>query len=173
MAGVPAAIVDGPWWWIYLFLVVVVFVRAQATYWLGRWVRHGLTLPDAAETSAPKPSKRRAGLAARFSGPMWERAQRFLDRWGFVGVPLSFLTVGFQTMVNAAAGFGRMRWDLYTLAMLPGCAVWAAIYSIAGFSLVAAWQASPIAVIGVLVGLVVVAGALTLLRRRRGPISSE
>jgi len=76
-------------------------------------------------------------------------------------------------MVNAAAGFGRMRWDLYTLAMLPGCAAWAAIYSVAGFSLVAAWQASPVAVIAVLAGVIVIAGALSLLRRRRATVSSE
>ncbi len=28
-------------------------------------------------------------------------------------------------MVNAAAGFARMRWDVYTLAMIPGCLAWA------------------------------------------------
>jgi len=174
MAGVPSSLADGPWWWLFCFLLAVVFLRAQATYWLGRWLRNGLSpRPDADEAPVAGPSERRARWAARFSGPAWERAQRFLDRWGFVGVPLSFLTVGFQTMVNAAAGFGRMRWDLYTLAMIPGCAAWAAIYSVAGFSLVAAWNASPIAVIAVLAGVVVVAGALSLLRRRRRPASLD
>jgi membrane protein DedA with SNARE-associated domain len=158
---------------VWLFLLVVVFFRAQATYWVGRWLRHGLSSPpDAAASERPTSPSRRARLAARFSGPGWERARAFLDRWGFVGVPLSFLTVGFQTMVNAAAGFGRMRWDLYTAAMLPGCAAWAALYSIAGFSLVAAWQASPWLFAGVVIAVIAVAGALTAVRRRRAALSS-
>lgn len=168
MAGIPSALSDGPWWWIWLFLACVVFARAQATYWIGRWLRHGLARrPDAAASEQREPTERRARWAARFSGPTWVKAQRFLDRWGFIGVPLSFLTVGFQTMVNAAAGFGRMRWDLYTLAMLPGCAVWAAIYSVAGFSLVEAWKASPWLFAGVLVAVVGAAWALTVIRKRQ------
>jgi len=163
MAGVPSAISDGPWWWIFLFLLVVVFFRAQATYWVGRGLRKGAT--SIGEGNDETPPQRRASRL--FAGPGWQRAQDFVQRWGFVAIPLSFLTIGFQTLVNAAAGFMRMRWDLYTLAMIPGCLAWAAVYSVIGFSLVAAWQASPwlfAAVIAVLVGA---AWVLTRLRSRR------
>lgn len=174
MAGVPSAVTDGPWWWLFCFLLVLVFFRAQATYWLGRWVRHGLAIPaDAEAGSVPQPSSRRARIAARFSGPTWDRAERFLDRWGFIGVPLSFLTIGFQTMVNAAAGFGRMRWDLYTVAMIPGCAMWALVYSAAGFSLVSAWKTSPWIVVAAVLGVVALAGVFTRLRRRRVRASTD
>ncbi|MGC4174933.1 DedA family protein [Demequina sp.] len=159
MSGVPSAISSGPWWWIFLFLLCVVFLRAQATYWIGRGLRRGA----AGSESQPQ---RRAGMARRFSGPAWQRAQDFVEKWGFVAIPVSFLTIGFQTLVNAAAGFTRMRWDLYTAAMIPGCAAWAAVYSVVGFSLVAAWKESPWLFVAVVVALVGVAWLFSLWRRR-------
>ena len=164
MAGVPSFVSEGPWAGLFAFLFCVVLLRAQGTYWAGRWVRAG------AEKAAVagEHDGRRARLAGRLSGPSWERAQAFLDRWGFIGVPLSFLTIGFQTMVNAAAGYTRMRWDLYTVAMVPGCLAWATIYSLLGLSLIDAFARSPWLGIGVIVGVVAAAWALTMLRRSAG-----
>lgn len=161
MAGVPAFIADGPWWWLFGFLFVVVLLRAQGTYWVGRWVRAG------AATVAERPDSRRARLARHFSGPAMERARGYLDRWGFVGVPLSFLTIGFQTAVNGAAGYARMRWDLYTAAMIPGCVVWATMYALLGLSFIDAWRRSPWLVVALVVALVGVAWILTTVWRRR------
>lgn len=166
MPGIPAAIADGPWWWIYLFLLTVVFLRAQATYWVGRGLRKGAASAgdrNVADGAGETQPQRRA--ARRFTGPAWQRAQDFVERWGFIGIPLSFLTIGFQTLVNAAAGFMRMRWDLYTVAMIPGCLMWAAVYSGLGFSLVAAWKESPWLFAAALVGIIAVAWGLTRLRR--------
>ena len=160
MAGVPSFISDGPWLGLFAFLFCVVLVRAQATYWAGRWVRRG-----AEATAADETHGRRARFARHLSGPSWERAQAFLDRWGFVGVPLSFLTIGFQTMVNAAAGYTRMRWDLYTVAMVPGCIAWAIIYSLLGLSLLDAFARSPWFGAGILLGVIALAWGLTRLRR--------
>lgn len=164
MPGVPAAVADGPWWWVYLFLLCVVFVRAQATYWVGRGLRKGAA--SIGDGGSESQAQRR--VARRFSGPAWQRAQDFVERWGFIGIPVSFLTIGFQTLVNAAAGFMRMRWDLYTVAMIPGCLMWAAVYSVVGYSLVAAWQASPLLFIAVVAGIILVAWVLTRLRRSAG-----
>ncbi len=163
MAGVPSFISDGPWLGLFAFLFCVVLFRAQGTYWVGRWVRKG-----AEATAADEVHRRRARFAAHLSGPSWERAQAFLDRWGFVGVPLSFLTIGFQTMVNAAAGYTRMRWDLYTVAMIPGCIAWAIIYSLLGLSLLDAFARSPWLGLGILLGVVALAWGLTRLRRNAG-----
>ncbi|WP_062201898.1 DedA family protein [Demequina salsinemoris] len=160
MAGVPSFVSDGPWLGLFLFLFCVVLLRAQATYWAGRWVRRGAEVAAHDEVHG-----RRARFASHLSGPSWERAQRFLDRWGFVGVPLSFLTIGFQTMVNAAAGYTRMRWDLYTAAMIPGCVAWAVVYSFLGLSLMSAFARSPLLGVGVVVGVVAVAWGLTSLRK--------
>jgi membrane protein DedA with SNARE-associated domain len=164
VAGVPEYITDLGWWAIFLFLLFVVFFRAQGTYWTGRWVRHGA----AKVASQPAEHPRLSRLTAKFSGPGMVRARVFLERWGFIGIPLSFLTVGFQTMVNATAGYTRMRWDLYTLAMLPGCVAWATMYGLLSLSLVEAWRQSPWVFAGVILGLVVVAWIATRLRRSGG-----
>lgn len=108
--------------WAVLFGIVL--LRAQATYWAGRGVITGAL---------------RTRLASWLSGPRLTRAIDAMNRWGLPVVTLSFLTVGFQTAVNAAAGLTRMRWGRYTLAMVPGCAAWAAIYATVGLAAVAAW----------------------------------
>ena len=167
MAGVPGFVENLGWWAVFLFLVGVVFTRAQGTYWLGRWARQGT---DAAAASA---HPRAASLATKLSGPGAESSRRYIERWGFVGIPASFLTIGFQTMVNATAGFIRMRWDLYTVAMIPGCLAWAAIYTLVTFSLVEAWTRSPLLLV---VGLVTLTGligaAFAFTRRHRSGDSS-
>ncbi|MHA3947934.1 DedA family protein [Cellulomonas bogoriensis] len=119
----PQWVQEGPFAVLYTFLLVVVFFRAQGTYWVGRAAAAG-TL--------------RSRWARLFSSPQMERATAAIDRWGLPIIPLSFLTVGFQTAVNAGAGFLRLRWYRYTLAMIPGCLAWALIYSLGGL---AAFQA--------------------------------
>jgi membrane protein DedA with SNARE-associated domain len=162
LAGVPGFITQLGWWAVFIFLIGVLFFRAQGTYWLGRWARKG------ADATAASTNPRAASIARRLSGPGADSARRYLERWGFLGIPASFLTVGFQTMVNAFAGFIRMRWDLYTVAMIPGCIAGAAVYTLVSFSLVKAWARSPgWVVVGILVlsGLIVAAFSVT--RRRR------
>ncbi len=163
MTGVPSFVSDGPWLGLFLFLLVVVFVRAQGTYWLGRWVRGRA---DAAAQGSPEAFRSR--WVRRFSGPRMARAGAFLDRWGFIGIPVSFLTIGFQTMVNAAAGYSRMRWDLYTLAMVPGCVAWAIVYAGLGITIYSAFAATPALGVAVLLGLTALTFALTRLRRNVG-----
>lgn len=71
-------------------------------------------------------------------------------------------------MVNAAAGFTRMRWDLYTAAMIPGCIAWAALYATLGLGLAEAWQRSPWLFLGIIAALVLAAWCLTRLRQNAG-----
>ena len=165
MAGVPGFVEQLGWWAVYIFLFGVVLFRAQGTYWLGRWARKGT------EMTASSVHPRAASAARKLSGPAADSARRYLERWGFVGIPASFLTVGFQTMVNAIAGFIRMRWDLYTVAMIPGCLVWAGIYTLVTFSLVEAWTRSPVLLIiavTTLIGLIAAAFVITRQRRSAG-----
>lgn len=141
-------------WLAVAILLGIVFCRAQATYWLGRGVITG-----ALQTR----------FAQKLSGPKITRATELINRWGAPVVTLSFLTIGFQTVVNAAAGFMRMSWIRYTLAMLPGCIAWAFLYATIGF---AAFEAGVALATGSVWAWAVLAvlliGALTwrLLRRR-------
>jgi len=161
MAGVPGFIDDLGWWAVAIFLFVVVFVRTQATYFVGRWVRSGATRL----AMEPDAHPRLARMSARLTGTGMVKAQAFSNRWGFVAIPLSFLTVGIQTLVNAAAGYTRMRWDLYTLAMLPGCLLWVGAYFAIGASAIAIWQLSPWLLVGAVIAVVAVAWLAIRLRR--------
>ncbi|WP_061965329.1 DedA family protein [Demequina aurantiaca] len=161
MAGIPGFIDDLGWWAIAIFLFGVVFVRTQATYFAGRWVRGGTTKLAAEPDKHPRLAK----VSRRLTGPNMVKAEAFLDRWGFIGIPLSFLTLGLQTLVNAAAGYSRMRWDLYTLIMLPGCLLWVGAYFAVGASVAGLWKVSPWLLVGTVALVVVVAWLAVRLRR--------
>ena len=117
--------------WLFVFLFVVVLLRAQATYWLARGAASGAVL-----------AKGRQGflgtMARWFDGPVPRKGAAMLDKWGIIVIPLCFLTVGIQTAVNAGAGLVRMRWSTYTIAMIPGCVLWALLYGLGTLALFAA-----------------------------------
>ena len=149
--------------WVYLFFAVGAFLRSQATYWIGRGVTAGVL---------------RSRWADRVDSPRTRRATAAIERWGMPIVPLAFLTVGFQTAVNAAAGLLRIGWLRYTLWALPGCLVWALVWAGGGMATAAAAIAlaarSPAAlaaavlVIGVAVTLLVLRSRAR--RRAREPV---
>ena len=137
-------------------LFLIVLLRAQATYWLGRGVTAGVL---------------HTRWADKITGPRTTTAIAALNRWGLPLVTVSFLTVGFQTVVNAAAGLIQMPWIRYTIAMLIGCIAWALIYATVGFVAIEAGLAlaahSPWALVAVAVLVVVVIVAIVLYRRRK------
>lgn len=100
-------------------LFVIVMLRANATYWLGRGALHGGRL------------SRKFGR--HLEGPTMRRAQRFATTYGVVAVPLSFLTIGIQTAINFSAGFTAMPLRRYLPAVTVGCVLWALLYSTVGF----------------------------------------
>ncbi|WP_350258936.1 hypothetical protein [Scrofimicrobium sp. R131] len=144
------------------FLFVVVFCRAQGTYWLAR------TLPAAAARTK-KTTGWQARLAAWFDGPTPRKGAALLERWGIVIIPLCFLTVGIQTAIIAGAGVVRMNWRRFTLAMIPGAIAWAFLY---GLGLLAVWTAAVTALAGnpwsyvALVGIVALFYLLKVVKQR-------
>lgn len=86
-------------------------------------------------------------------------------------VTLSYATVGFQTAIHLAAGAMRMSFVRYLVAMLPGCAGWAAVYSLGGLAVLAVWWdlflRSPALAAAAGVLLIAAAVAAVLLARRR------
>lgn len=157
--GAPVAAIFG-------FFFTVVFLRTQATYWIARLVVEQTLRRGAPRTAALTRAQRWT------QGPGAARGVAAINRWGTLAVPLSFLTVGFKTVVNAAAGLTRMSFARYLPAMLVGCLAHATIYATVGW---AAWELALSAAAGSWVGalvlagivLAVVAGLLWRGRRRR------
>ena len=119
-------LVEGwPFWAVYAFFLVVVLVRSNATYWAGRGLRAG--------------SASSSRLAGHLDRPAVVRTEAVVRRWGAVAVTLSFLTIGAQTLVNAAAGALRMPLRRYLPANVLGSLAWAGIYTTVGFAVVEAW----------------------------------
>ncbi len=147
---------------LVLFLFVVVFFRAQGTYWLAR------SVPEIVARKANDSTPRLKKLACWLEGPGPRMGANILEKWGIIAIPLSFLTVGIQTAVLAAAGLLRVRWSLFTVAMLPGAVAWALLY---GYGMLAVWTAAVMAVAGNpwawgALGLVAL-GIWAIVRRRR------
>ena len=140
----------------FAVLFVIVLLRAQGTYWLGRGVTAGVL---------------HTRLADKVTGPRTTKAIASLNRWGLPLVTCSFLTIGLQTVVNAAAGLIRMPWIRYTIAMLIGCVAWALIYATVGIAAVEAAVAlaahSPWALVALLAVVIGVVVAVIVVRRRR------
>ncbi len=138
----------------YLFLVAVAFLRGGATYAVGRLARKAGTRADRTRHLLERP-----GMA---------RAEQVVGRWGAPVVAVSFLTVGFQSLVNAAAGVLQMPLRRYLPGLLVGALIWAGIYVTIGIAVLQAWMASEngLWLLGAVVAVALVAGLTVLLRRR-------
>jgi len=99
-------------------LFVIVMARANGTYWLGRIAAAGTE---------------RTRMRRMLHAPGYLRAVRWIDRWGAPAISVSFLTVGFQTLINLAAGVTRMSLRHYLPAVVVGSAMWAFVYATIGF----------------------------------------
>lgn len=131
---------DAPFGWAFAFLFLLAMARANTTYWIGRGIAAGVE---------------HTRFQHVLTGPIYRRAERFIQRWGVFAIPLSFMTVGIQTAVNASAGVARMPVLRYLPAVIVGCLIWATIYSTVGMAVIYAWLA--------LGWQWIVAGALVLL----------
>lgn len=137
-------------------LFVIVFLRANATYWIGRAVQAGA---------------RRTRVSRLLQTPAYRRAEQMVARWGAPIVTVSFLTVGIQTMINVAAGVGRMPLRRYLPAMVVGGIFWAFLYATVGFITLEAWllfyRVNPPVAIAVLILVVATIAVLVVRAVRR------
>ncbi|SLN05119.1 hypothetical protein FM106_29855 [Brachybacterium faecium] len=141
------------------FLYVVIWCRAGATYLVGRGARKAAN---------------RGRVAAFLGSPGVVRATALINRWGAPVVALSFLTVGFQTAANAAAGLTGMPAKRYLPALAIGGLAWAFIYATVGLVAFMAWfelfLVSPWGAVAVLALVVVLIAVLLRHKRRTGGI---
>jgi membrane protein DedA with SNARE-associated domain len=149
-------VLDQPFTVAFIFLTGVAALRSQCTYWLGRGVRAGVL---------------RSAWAKRMTGEGASKARDKLERWGWPLIPVSFLTVGFQTAVNLSAGLIGWRWWRYTLAAIPGWLIWGAVYAAGGLAVFvgigALAAASPWLAVGIVLTVGVLVGLGIFLRRRK------
>lgn len=140
-----------------LFLYVVVLLRAGGTYALGR----------AARSAAD-----RGAVGGWLASPRVAKATRVVNTWGAPVVAFSFLTVGFQTAVNAAAGLTGMPLKRYLPALAVGGLAWATIYATVGLAAIGLWfqlfLRSPWAAVAALALVVALIVVIVVTRRRRG-----
>ncbi|MBM7503028.1 DedA family protein [Agromyces aurantiacus] len=136
-------------------LFVIVLLRAGGTYALGRGSRAGVK----------RLLERRGRMA-----PQLARAEAVIERFGSPVVALSFLTVGFQTAVNLAAGVLRMPLAKYIPALLVGGAMWATLYGVLGLATVnailQAAERNPVAAVLSVLGVAVLLGLIEFATRR-------
>ena len=136
---------DAPYLVVVGALFVIVMLRANATYWIGRLIERGV---------------RQTRVATVMRTPGYARAVDRLNQWGPPVVSVSFLTIGFQTRVNLAAGATRMPLGRYLPAVTLGCALWAFLYGTVGYvgfeSLAVLWDRSP--ALAVALGVLAVGG---------------
>ncbi len=144
-------------------LFVIVMLRANGTYWLGRLGSVGA---------------RRTRLVRLLSAPGYVRAAERIDRYGPPVVAASFLTIGFQTLVNLAAGATGMKLRHYLPAVTIGAVAWATLYATLGTVGVdlfgRLWNLSPALAVGVLLTAVaLLAGYLIWQARQRARATVE
>lgn len=153
---------------VWLIMYGIILCRAGATYVLGRLTRGGLS--------------RSPRIRALLVSERYRRAEWRVNRWGPPIVAVSFLTVGFQTLANLAAGTTRMPWWRYCAALAVGGAAWATVYSLVGFAgfraILLAYERAPVltVAIAVLALVVLVVGLVRTSARsvaRRGEVSSR
>jgi len=147
-------ILNLPFWVAAGFLAAVAALRGQCTYWVGRAVNAGLA---------------RSRWSRRLRSERFQGGIEAIQKWGWPIIPLSFLTVGFQTAVNAGAGLLGWPWLRYTLAAIPGYLLWGAVYAtggLAAFGALFALARQSWWIVG-LAGLALAALAGVLVARRR------
>ena len=141
------------------FLYVVIWCRAGATYLVGRGARK---------------AAHRGRVATFLESPGVTRATELINRWGAPVVALSFLTVGFQTAANAAAGLTGMPAKRYLPALAIGGLAWAFIYATVGLVAFMAWfelfLISPWGAVAVLALIVALVAVLLRHKRRTGGV---
>lgn len=165
MTTVPEFLASMPFWLAFAALFCGAMARGQMLYWVGR-IATEQTLRRTHPTGGWR-LRMHTWLADGGADP----GVRALRRWGLVMVPLCYLTVGFQSMVQAGAGILRIETWKYALAQVPGALAWATIYATIGF---AAWEAivsvaagSPAGIAAIVAVVLVVVCTVVLGRRSR------
>ena len=159
---------NGPFAAVYIFLFVVVALRSSATYGLGRYGNY--LVMKSSQPSRGFPLRVWSWVHADSTG----HAMDTIRRRGWVAIPLSFLTVGIQSLICLAAGAIGMSLPAFAAAAFAGWAAWAAIYSTIGFAMwgtvVSAAAGSPIGITIAALAAVALIVYIVLVRPKRAAV---
>lgn len=155
----------GPFWLVFATLFLGAMARGQMMYWAGRIVTE-----QALRRTKPADGWR-LQVHRWLAGGGADSGIRAIRRWGLAIVPVGYLTVGFQSMVQVGAGVLRIRLLWYALAQIPGALAWALIYSTIGFAIwgaiLAAAAGSPLGLTALALAAIVLVTTILLRRRHR------
>lgn len=162
----PEMFADWPFVAVFTFMFTLAMLRGQGTYWLARVVTEQTVL------RGEPTSGWRGRTAIWLAGKDVNRGADMVRKIGLVAIPLSYLTVGFQTLVLAGSGVLRVRATQFTMAQIPGAMAWALIYSTVGWAVwgaaVAAIAGSPWAMLGMVALVLVLVVTWRVHKRWRG-----
>ena len=113
---------------VFLFFWCLAIMRSHTMYWIGRGITAGTA---------------RTRWVSLLESPVYARAQAWSARWGVLAVPVSFLTVGIQSVIQLSAGVARMPLRRYVAATAAGAIAWAAVYTTIGMAILSAWLTGP------------------------------
>ena len=117
-----------PYPWVFLFFWCLAMMRSHTMYWIGRGITAGTA---------------RSRWVSLLESPVYARAQAWSARWGVLAVPVSFLTVGIQSVIQLSAGVARMPLHRYAAATAAGAIAWASVYTTIGMAILSAWLTGP------------------------------
>src|SRR5699024_1750945 len=109
---------EGPFWAVFTALFFGAMARGQLLYWIGR-----IPTEQALKRTAPTTGWQ-AKVHRWLSDGGADAGVRSIQRWGLPIVSLCYVTVGFQSLVQAAAGMLRTPLLWYILAQIPGALAW-------------------------------------------------
>ena len=140
-----------PYPWVFLFFWCLAMMRSHAMYWIGRGITAGTA---------------RTRWVSLLESPVYARAQAWSARWGVLAVPVSFLTVGIQSVIQLSAGVARMPLRRYVAATAAGAIAWAAVYTTIGMAILTTWLTGPTGRLICLLMLTALALAVVIRRSR-------
>lgn len=140
-----------PYPWVFLFFWCLAMMRSHTMYWIGRGITAGTA---------------RTRWVSLLESPVYARAQAWSARWGVLAVPVSFLTVGIQSVIQLSAGVARMPLLRYVAATAAGAIAWAAVYTTIGMAILTAWLTGPTGRLICLLMLTALALAVVIRRSR-------
>ena len=136
---------------VFLFFWCLAMMRSHTMYWIGRGITAGTA---------------RTRWVSLLESPVYARAQAWSARWGVLAVPVSFLTVGIQSVIQLSAGVARMPLRRYVAATAAGAIAWAAVYTTIGMAILTAWLTGPTGRLASLLMLTALALVVVIRRSR-------